>query len=129
MVDRHAGGSGGTPAQDLLDLLGPVDTFHDTTHLGRFGMPSGAMTEDMLAPVASAAGATRFGPLEKVHAFWFAGMSCDGCSVAVTGASMSSVIAPDGIPNLPRCVVSWKASTGPRRSRRSCAGVRPAVPV
>jgi len=27
------------------------------------------------------------GPLETVHVFWLAGMSCDGCSIAVTGAT------------------------------------------
>jgi hydrogenase small subunit len=107
MVHRQAGGAGGTPAQDLLDLLGPVHTFHDTTHLGRFGMPSGAMTEEMLAPVASATGATRFGPLEKVHAFWFAGMSCDGCSVAVTGATNPSVesLMLGAHPGVPRVLL------------------------
>ncbi|MDQ3527394.1 MAG: hydrogenase expression protein HypE [Actinomycetota bacterium] len=107
MVDRQAGGAGGTPARDLLDLLGPVDTFHDTTHLGKFGMPSGAMTEDMLAPVATATNATRFGPLEKVHAFWFAGMSCDGCSVAVTGATNPSVesLMLGAHPGVPRVVL------------------------
>lgn len=27
------------------------------------------------------------GPLQNVHVFWLAGMSCDGCSIAVTGAT------------------------------------------
>ncbi len=27
------------------------------------------------------------GPLKNVHVFWLAGMSCDGCSIAVTGAT------------------------------------------
>jgi hydrogenase small subunit len=27
------------------------------------------------------------GPLQTVHVFWLAGMSCDGCSIAVTGAT------------------------------------------
>ncbi len=31
------------------------------------------------------------GPIEKVHVFWLAGMSCDGCSVSVTGATSPSV--------------------------------------
>lgn len=31
------------------------------------------------------------GPIRVVHAFWLAGMSCDGCSVAVTGATNPSV--------------------------------------
>ena len=26
-------------------------------------------------------------PLSKVHVFWLAGMSCDGCTVAVAGAT------------------------------------------
>ncbi|MGI8676866.1 MAG: hypothetical protein ACR2JT_08050 [Nocardioidaceae bacterium] len=96
-----------TPAQELLDELGPVTQFHDTTHLGAFGMPSGAMTEDMLSSVATAGSPTRFGPLEKVHAFWFAGMSCDGCSVAVTGATLPSVesLLLGAHPGLPRVVL------------------------
>lgn len=28
-----------------------------------------------------------FGPLSKVHVFWLAGMSCDGCTIAVAGAT------------------------------------------
>ena len=31
------------------------------------------------------------GPLKLVHAFWLAGMSCDGCSIAVVGATNPSV--------------------------------------
>ena len=96
-----------TPAQELLDALGPIDGFHDTSHLGAFGMPSGAMTEDMLAPEAVASRSTRFGPLEKVHAFWFAGMSCDGCSVAATGATNPSVesMMLGAHPGIPRVIL------------------------
>ena len=25
-------------------------------------------------------------PIKEVHAFWLAGMSCDGCSIATVGA-------------------------------------------
>ena len=28
-----------------------------------------------------------FGPLKTIHVFWLAGMSCDGCTVAVAGAT------------------------------------------
>ena len=47
------------------------------------------------------------GPLEEVHVFWVAGMSCDGCSVAVTGATNPSVeeLLAGSIPNLPRVVL------------------------
>ena len=31
------------------------------------------------------------GPLKAVHAFWLAGMSCDGCSISVVGATSPSV--------------------------------------
>ncbi len=31
------------------------------------------------------------GPVKVVHAFWLAGMSCDGCSISVTGATNPSV--------------------------------------
>ncbi len=110
MAGRHTSSNGSaerTPAQELLDLLGPVTSFHDTSHLGKFGMPSGAMTEDMLAPEAAASGITRFGPMEKVHAFWFAGLSCDGCSVAVTGATNPSVesMMMGAHPGIPRVVL------------------------
>ncbi len=96
-----------TPAADLLDVLGPVDRFHDTSHIGAFGMPAGAMTEDLLAGEAMAGVATRFGPLEQVHAFWFAGMSCDGCSVAATGATNPSVesMMLGAHPGIPRVVL------------------------
>jgi hydrogenase small subunit len=43
------------------------------------------------------------GPLEEVHVFWLAGMSCDGCSVAVTGATNPSVeeLLAGSIPGRP----------------------------
>jgi len=93
-----------TPAQQLLDLLGPVTQFHDKSHLGAFGLPSGGTTQDLLQGAAVAGTATRFGPLENVHAFWFAGLSCDGCSVAVTGATNPSVesMVLGAHPGIPR---------------------------
>src|SRR3954447_18529663 len=47
------------------------------------------------------------GPLDTVHVFWIAGMSCDGCSVAVTGATNPSVedLLAGRIPGLPRVVL------------------------
>ena len=30
-------------------------------------------------------------PIKEVHAFWLAGMSCDGCSIAAVGAQNPSV--------------------------------------
>src|SRR5918912_544316 len=47
------------------------------------------------------------GPIDEVHVFWFAGMSCDGCSISVTGASSPSVedLLAGRIPGLPRVVL------------------------
>ena len=96
-----------TPAQELLDALGPVERFHDAAETGAFGLPSGRVTEDMLAGEDDVTKATRFGPLDKLHVFWFAGMSCDGCSVAVTGATCPSVesLMLGAHPGLPRVVL------------------------
>lgn len=96
-----------TPAEDLLDRLGPVEVFHDHAELGDFGMPTRAYMEDMLEPVAAGTAASRLGPLEKIHVFWFAGMSCDGCSIAVTGASAPSVesLLLGAHPGLPRVIL------------------------
>ena len=96
-----------TPAQQLLDLLGPVDRFHDRAELGDFGMPARASMEELVEPVAKASVFSRLGPLEKVHAFWFAGMSCDGCTVSVTGAQAPSVesLLLGAHPGLPRVVL------------------------
>jgi hydrogenase small subunit len=99
--------NGPPPAEQLLRALGPVDRFHDHDALGDFGMPARAFMEHMLEPVAKGDEASRLGPLEKVHAFWFAGMSCDGCSVAVTGATAPSVesLLLGAHPGLPRVVL------------------------
>ncbi len=96
-----------TPAEELLAVVGPADRFHDHATVGEFGMPTGQFMEDMLAPVATARPHSRIGPLEKVHAFWLAGMSCDGCSVAVTGAQAPSVesLVLGAHPGLPRVIL------------------------
>ncbi|MBA2319735.1 MAG: hydrogenase expression protein HypE [Deltaproteobacteria bacterium] len=47
------------------------------------------------------------GPLETVHAFWLTGMSCDGCSISVTGAQDPSLedLLIGRIPGLPPVVL------------------------
>ena len=94
-----------TPAERLLDALGPVDTFNP--EYGDFGSPARITMEEYLEPHAMADEATRLGPLEKVHLFWFAGMSCDGCSVAVTGAQAPTLegLLMGAHPGLPRVVL------------------------
>jgi hydrogenase small subunit len=96
-----------SPAEELLEVLGTVDRFHDHAALGDFGMPARATTEAYAEPIAKAGPASRLGPLEKVNVFWFAGMSCDGCSVSVTGAQAPSVesLLLGAHPGLPRVVI------------------------
>ena len=47
------------------------------------------------------------GPIKLVHAFWLAGMSCDGCSIAAVGATAPSVedLIAGTIPGVPRVVL------------------------
>ena len=48
------------------------------------------------------------GPLTKVYAFWLAGMSCDGCTIAVAGATSPPVEAllAGTLPGLPQVILS-----------------------
>ena len=47
------------------------------------------------------------GPLKVVHAFWLAGMSCDGCSIAVVGATNPSVesLLSGSVAGMPKVVL------------------------
>ncbi len=47
------------------------------------------------------------GPLKVVHAFWLAGMSCDGCSISATGATNPSVedLLTGSISGLPKVIL------------------------
>ena len=47
------------------------------------------------------------GPVKVVHAFWLAGMSCDGCSISATGATNPKVedLMAGVIPGLPKVVL------------------------
>jgi hydrogenase small subunit len=96
-----------TPAQALLDALGPVEHRGRHPDVGDFGMPSRKTMEEALTPFSTATRVVRWGPLEKVHAFWFAGMSCDGCTVAATGATAPSVesLLLGAHPGVPRLVL------------------------
>jgi hydrogenase small subunit len=51
-------------------------------------------------------------PLKKVYAFWLAGMSCDGCSISVLGATEPSVeeLLTGALPGLPMLVLHHYAT-------------------
>ncbi len=47
------------------------------------------------------------GPHKVIHAFWLAGMSCDGCSIGVVGATQPSVesLLTGSIPGVPKVIL------------------------
>ncbi len=47
------------------------------------------------------------GPIDTVHAFWLAGMSCDGCSISVTGATNPGVegLLNGVVPAMPKLIL------------------------
>jgi hydrogenase small subunit len=71
--------------------------------------------EEGAAPIFAAQGGIqqapeprlRLGPLEKIYAFWLAGMSCDGCSISVTGATSPPVesLLLGTIPGIPKLIL------------------------
>ena len=47
------------------------------------------------------------GPLKTVHAYWLAGMSCDGCSISITGATNPGVegLLAGIVPAMPQVIL------------------------
>ncbi|HEV2108046.1 MAG TPA: hydrogenase expression protein HypE [Thermomicrobiales bacterium] len=69
-------------------------------------MTSAAERELQRSPREERQGA-ELGPIRVVHAYWLAGMSCDGCTVAVTGANSPSIedLLIGRVPGVPRVVL------------------------
>lgn len=81
--------------EHIAERVGPVDFLR-----------SSAERELEREPGEERAGAL-LGPVKVVHAFWLAGMSCDGCTVSVTGATSPSVedLLLGRLPGVPRLVL------------------------
>ncbi len=54
-----------TPAQRLLDALGPVEHYRSREEYGDFGLFSGCTMEEELEPVARAGPISQIGPLNN----------------------------------------------------------------
>jgi len=69
------------------------------------GNIAGATAEEWVRAAIKPRGAPSLmgGPFERVHVFWLAGMSCDGCSIAVLGATAPAVesLLTGTIPGVP----------------------------
>ena len=73
-------------------------------HMSQVGNVAGISQQQWATAVADAAGPrTKIGAFERVHVFWLAGMSCDGCSIAVLGATAPSVesLLTGSLPGVP----------------------------
>ncbi len=68
---------------------------------------AGAVFGADVNPGLGGIGGSPDGPLNVVHVFWLAGMSCDGCSIAASGATNPTVedLLLGRIPNLPKVVL------------------------
>lgn len=80
-----------TPAQDL------IATRSDTPIVG-----NGHTSQPKAQPIKLS-----LGPIKEVHAFWLAGMSCDGCSVSVVGATQPTVesLLTGTLPGIPKVIL------------------------
>ena len=95
-----------TPSERLLEMLGPVERFHDLDEIGEFGNVARVHMDDYLEQY-KAPEASRMGPLERVYVFWFLGMSCDGCTISTLGAGsppLESMVL-NSHPGLPQVIV------------------------
>lgn len=73
-------------------------------HMSQVGNVAGISQQEWATAVAAASGPrTKIGAFESVHVFWLAGMSCDGCSIAVLGATAPSVesLLTGSLPGVP----------------------------
>jgi hydrogenase small subunit len=98
-----------THAQRLVSLLPPLpERMHPPEEAGNV---AGALQQEVLAGAAARPPTSLLGPLERVHAFWFAGMSCDGCSISVLGATAPSVedLLTGRLPGVPQVVLHHPA--------------------
>ncbi len=73
--------------------------------MGMVGNIAGATTEEIARQARERLGKdSLLGPYTAVHVFWLAGMSCDGCSIAVLGATAPRVedLLLGTLPGLPQ---------------------------
>jgi hydrogenase small subunit len=68
---------------------------------------AGAVFGPEFGPGIGGLGGSEEGPLKIVHVFWIAGMSCDGCTIGVSGATNPSVeeLLTGVIPAMPKVVL------------------------
>jgi hydrogenase small subunit len=79
----------------------------------QFGNVAGATMDELADRLKATCGEHLVqGPLDKVYAFWLAGMSCDGCTISVLGATEPSVeeLLTGALPGVPLVVLHHYAT-------------------
>jgi hydrogenase small subunit len=92
-----------TPPPNPTAPVDPAST-RPALHEQAAGNVAGISQEEWVDLASEALGPSSItGPFEKVHVFWLAGMSCDGCSIAVLGATAPKVedLLTGSLPGLP----------------------------
>jgi hydrogenase small subunit len=91
-------------AQELLSLLPSPKGMHPPDEAGNVAH---VKQEELLAEIGKRSPTSLLGPLEKVHAFWLAGMSCDGCTIATVQATEPSVedLMTGRLPGVPQVIL------------------------
>ena len=97
----------------LPDHSARYDGLH-APHYEQTGNVAGATAEQWVRSQVDAkrgAASLMGGPYERVHVFWLAGMSCDGCSIAVLGATAPAIesLLTGSIPGLPMLLLHHTA--------------------
>ena len=59
------------------------------------------------------------GPLKTIHVYWLAGMSCDGCTISVAGATNPGIegLLAGVVPAMPKVILHHPVLSAEARSR------------
>ncbi len=99
-IPEKRGGEAGSHLQRESSTVGLPD---QVGNVGRRTMEE--LAEDIVASHGKSQ--MSLGPLEKVYVFWLAGMSCDGCTVSVSGATEPALedLLTGSIPGIPLVIL------------------------
>ncbi len=99
MPEKHLG-EAGSHEQRVSSTVGLPD---------QVGNVARRTMEELAEDILASHGKSKFSlrPLEKVYVFWLAGMSCDGCTVSVSGATEPALedLLTGSIPGIPLVVL------------------------
>ncbi len=99
MPEKYVG-EAGSPKPHLSETAGLPD---------QVGNVARRSMEELVEDICASQGKTQrsLGPLDKVYVFWLAGMSCDGCTVSVTGATEPALedLLTGSLPGVPLVVL------------------------